>query len=302
MRGRFPVAPNMSPAHRTALPILAVLGSIVSLCFGTSLAKHLFPVIGAPATTLLRVGFAAVLMLAVQRPWRDWPAPRALGLIVGYGVVLGAMNLSFYLALRTIPFGIAVAIEFTGPLAVALLSSRRALDFVWIVFAIAGLSLLVPRGSLEAALDLHGVAWALLAAVCWALYIVIGQRAGQAAGRATVPLGLVVATLVALPFGAAQVGAVFATPALLAFAAGVALLSSAIPYSLEIYALRHLPRQTFGILLSLEPAVAALAGWLLLAEALTQRQWLAIGCIMVASAGAALATRRRKAEPVPVDG
>ncbi|HEY9253009.1 MAG TPA: DMT family transporter [Stenotrophomonas sp.] len=292
----------MSPAHRTALPILAVLGSIVSLCFGTSLAKHLFPVIGAPATTLLRVGFAALLMLAVQRPWRDWPAPRALGLIVGYGVVLGAMNLSFYLALRTIPFGIAVAIEFTGPLAVALLSSRRALDFVWIVFAVAGLSLLVPRGSLEASLDVQGVAWALVAALCWALYIVIGQRAGQAAGRATVPLGLVVATLVALPFGVTQVGAVFATPALLAFAAGVALLSSAIPYSLEIYALRHLPRQTFGILLSLEPAVAALAGWLLLSEALSQRQWLAIVCIMVASAGAALATRRRTAAPVPVDG
>ncbi|HVJ37821.1 MAG TPA: DMT family transporter [Stenotrophomonas sp.] len=292
----------MSSAHRAALPILAVLGSIVSLCFGTSLAKHLFPVIGAPATTLLRVGFAALLMLALQRPWRDWPGSRALGLIVGYGVVLGAMNLSFYLALRTIPFGIAVAIEFTGPLAVALLSSRRALDFVWIVFAIAGLSLLVPRGSLEASLDLQGVAWALLAALCWALYIVIGQRAGQAAGRATVPLGLVVATLVALPFGVTQVGAVFATPALLAFAAGVALLSSAIPYSLEIYALRHLPRQTFGILLSLEPAVAALAGWLLLSEALSQRQWLAIVCIMVASAGAALATRRRTAAPVPVDG
>jgi len=292
----------MSPAHRTTLPILAVLGSIVSLCFGTSLAKHLFPVIGAPATTLLRVGFAAILMLAVQRPWRAWPAPRALGWVVAYGVVLGAMNLSFYLALRTIPFGIAVAIEFTGPLAVALLSSRRALDFVWIVFAIAGLSLLVPRGSLDAALDMVGVGWALCAALCWALYIVVGQRAGHAAGRATVPLGLVVATLVALPFGIGNVGAVSSTPALLAFAAGVALLSSAIPYSLEIYALRHLPRQTFGILLSLEPAVAALAGWLLLAEALSHRQWLAIGCIMVASAGAALAAQRRKPIPVPIDG
>ena len=284
----------MSAPHRTTLPILAVLGSIASLCVGTSLAKHLFPVIGAPATTLLRVGFAAILMLAVQRPWREWPAPRTLALVIGYGVVLGAMNLSFYMALRTIPFGIAVAIEFTGPLAVALLSSRRALDFLWIAFAVAGLSLLVPRGSLEATLDPVGVAYALGAALCWALYIVIGQHAGRQAGRATVPLGLVVATLVALPFGAAQVGAVFSAPALLAFAAGVALLSSAIPYSLEIYALRHLQRQTFGILLSLEPAVAALAGWLLLSEALSGRQWLAIACIMVASAGAALASRRRK--------
>ncbi|HEY0334953.1 MAG TPA: DMT family transporter [Stenotrophomonas sp.] len=292
----------MSPAQRnTTLPILAVLGSIVSLCFGTSLAKHLFPVIGAPATTLLRVGFAAILMLAVQRPWRTWPAPRALALVIGYGVVLGAMNLTFYLALRTIPFGIAVAIEFTGPLAVALLSSRRALDFLWIGFAIAGLALLVPRGSLDAALDPAGVAWALCAALCWALYIVIGQRAGRAAGSATVSLGLVVATLVALPFGASHVMDIFNVPALLAFAAGVALLSSAIPYSLEIYALRHLPRQTFGILLSLEPAVAALAGWILLAEALSARQWLAIACIMVASAGAALASRRRSA-PMPVDG
>ncbi|HYG05995.1 MAG TPA: EamA family transporter [Stenotrophomonas sp.] len=292
----------MSPAHRTTLPILAVLGSIASLCVGTSLAKHLFPVIGAPATTLLRVGFAAVLMLAIQRPWKAWPAPRALGLVAAYGVVLGAMNLSFYLALRTIPFGIAVAIEFTGPLAVALLSSRRALDFVWIAFAVAGLALLVPRASLDAALDPAGVAWSLAAALCWALYIVIGQRAGQAAGAATVPLGLVVAALVVAPFGAAHVGDVFATPALLAFAAGVALLSSAIPYSLEIYALRHLPRQTFGILLSLEPAVAALAGWLLLSEILGSRQWLAIGCIMIASAGAALAARRRKPTVRAVEG
>ena len=291
----------MSPAHRTTLPILAVLGSIASLCVGTSLAKHLFPVIGAPATTLLRVGFAAILMLAVQRPWRSWPAPRALGLVLAYGVVLGAMNLSFYLALRTIPFGIAVAIEFTGPLAVALLSSRRALDFLWIGFAVAGLALLVPRDSLDAALDPAGVGFSLVAALCWALYIVLGQRAGQAAGSATVPLGLVVATAVVLPFGVGEVGAVFAAPALLAFAAGVALLSSAIPYSLEIYALRRLPRQTFGILLSLEPAVAALAGWLLLAEALTTPQWLAIACIMVASAGAALAARRRPVA-MPVDG
>ena len=178
----------MSAPHRTTLPILAVLGSIASLCVGTSLAKHLFPVIGAPATTLLRVGFAAILMLAVQRPWREWPAPRTLALVIGYGVVLGAMNLSFYMALRTIPFGIAVAIEFTGPLAVALLSSRRALDFLWIAFAVAGLSLLVPRGSLEATLDPVGVAYALGAALCWALYIVIGQHAGRQAGRATVPL------------------------------------------------------------------------------------------------------------------
>jgi len=289
----------MSPAHRATLPILAVFGSIASLCVGTSLAKHLFPVIGAPATTLLRVGFAAILMLAVQRPWRAWPAPRALGLVLVYGVVLGAMNLTFYMGLRTIPFGIAVAIEFTGPLAVALLSSRRALDFLWIGFAVAGLALLVPRGSLDAALDPVGVAFTLVAALCWALYIVLGRSVGQAAGKATVPLGLVVAALVALPFGAEHVGEVFAAPALLAFAIGVALLSSAIPYSLEIYAMRWLPRQTFGILLSLEPAVAALAAWLLLSEALTVQQWLAIACIMVASAGAALASRRRT---VPANG
>lgn len=275
--------------------MLCLLGSIVSLSIGTSLAKMLFPLIGAAGTTFLRVGIAASLMLLLQRPWRhpcDWRRARAIAL---YGALLGAMNLSFYQALRTIPFGIAVAIEFIGPLALALLSSRRAIELLWVALAVAGIAVLLPlhTGAASAsALDPVGIAFALGAGGCWMLYILVGQRVSGGHGGQAVAWGLVAAACFVAPFGAMHIGPVLHDPRLLAMALGVAILSGALPYSLDMYSLRHLPRQTFGILLSLEPVFAALAAFVLLDERLTWVQWTAITSVIVASVGSATTARR----------
>ncbi|MGI4859859.1 MAG: EamA family transporter [Janthinobacterium lividum] len=295
-----------SPAHVSAphfLPMLCLLGSIVSLSVGTSLAKTLFPLIGAAGTTFLRVGFAAVIMLALQRPWRQPCDARRVRTIVVYGALLGAMNLSFYQALRTIPFGIAVAIEFIGPLTLALLSSRRAIELVWVALAVAGIAVLLPIHTGMAAastLDPRGIAFALGAGACWMLYIVVGQRLSGGHGGQAVGWGLVAAACFVAPFGASHVGLVLHDPRLLAMGIGVAVLSGALPYSLDMYSLRHLPRQTFGILLSLEPVVAALAAWILLDERLTPIQWVAVTSVIIASVGSAI-TARRPPRTVPPD-
>ncbi|MDI9250167.1 EamA family transporter, partial [Stenotrophomonas sp. RS-48] len=177
------------------LPALAVLGSVTALSVGTSYAKHLFPLIGAQGTSALRVGFSALLLLLFWRPWR-WKTRRADAItILRYGLTLGLMNLLFYMAIRTIPFGIAVAIEFTGPLTVAMLSSRRPIDFLWVGCAVVGLLLLLPLGG-AAALDPVGVLYALGAAACWGLYIVFGKRAGHLHAGHSVSLGLLAASLV----------------------------------------------------------------------------------------------------------
>ena len=276
----------------------------MSLCVGTSLAKTLFPVIGASGTTFLRTFLAAVILLVIHRPWQHaWDRRRLLTVCI-YGLLLGSMNLLFYQALRTIPFGVAVAIEFTGPLALALLTSRRAIELLWVALAVGGLALLLPihssthslihSGLTTSQLDPLGIAFALAAAACWFLYIVVGQRASGAHGGQAVAVGLIVATFFTAPFGAIN-----ALPALhhwhlAVLAVGVALMSSAIPYSLDMYALRHLPKQTFGILLSLEPALAALAAFLILGEALTWIQSIAVVSIIAASVGATLTGQKRK--------
>lgn len=266
------------------LPALAVLGSITSLCIGTSFAKRLFPIVGAEGTSALRVGFSALVLLAFWRPWR-WPLSRRdAGYVIRYGLTLGVMNLLFYMALRTIPFGIAVAIEFSGPLAVAMLSSRRVIDFVWLACAIVGLAILLPLTH-DAALDRTGVLFALGAAVCWALYILFGKQAGHLHAGHSVSLGLVAASLVVVPYGVAHAGADLLDPGVLLAGLGVAVVSSAIPMSLEMMALKRLPSETFGVMVSLEPAVASLLAMLLLGEHLTSSQWLAIGFIVMASIG-----------------
>lgn len=273
------------------LPALAVLGSVTSLCIGTSFAKKLFPLVGAEGTSALRVGFSALVLLAVWRPWR-WPLSRPdAGSIVRYGLTLGTMNLLFYLALRTIPFGIAVAIEFSGPLAVAMWSSRRPMDFLWLASAIAGLAMILPLGH-GSTLDPTGVLLALGAAVCWALYIVFGKRAGHLHAGHSVSLGLVAASLVVVPYGVIHAGAALLDPAILAAGLGVAIVSSAVPMSLEMMAMKRLPSETFGIMVSLEPAVASLLAMVLLGEHLTSLQWLAIGFIVLASIGSTVTARR----------
>jgi len=273
------------------LPLLAVLGSVTALGIGTSFAKQLFPLVGSLGTTALRVGLSALLLLALWRPWR-WPLSRRDALaVLRYGVALGFMNLLFYMALRSIPFGLAVAIAFSGPLAVALFSSRRLVDFLWLALAIAGLDLLLPWGVGAEHLDPEGVLYALAAAVCWGAYIVFGKRLGHLHAGQSVALGLSVAALAVLPFGIWQAGSTLLTPGIFLFGLGVAAVSSAIPISLEMVALKRLPKQAFGVMTSMEPAVAALLGLLLLGEHLTRLQWLAIILVMLAAAGSAVTAR-----------
>jgi inner membrane transporter RhtA len=274
------------------LPLLAVLGSVTALGVGTSFAKQLFPQVGSLGTTALRVGLSAMLLLLIWRPWR-WPLSRAdIGSVVRYGVALGFMNLLFYMALRTIPFGVAVAIEFAGPLTVALVSSRKKIDFLWLAMAIVGLGLLLPLHSGISGLDPQGVCFALAAAVCWGAYIVLGKRLSHLHAGQSVALGLTVAALAVVPFGVWQAGSALLEPRILLFGLGVAAVSSAVPISLEMVALKRLPQEAFGIMTSMEPAVAALLGLLMLDEHLTTLQWLAIICTMLAAAGSAVTARR----------
>ncbi|MGI4720059.1 MAG: EamA family transporter [Janthinobacterium lividum] len=280
-------------AGDTLGPGLAILASMVSVNAGAAWAKHLFPLVGAQGVTAVRVGLAAAIMLAVVRPWRALPARRdALNLLV-YGLMLGCMNLLIYGAFARIPIGVAVAIEVVGPLGVVVLSSRRARDFGWVLLAALGLWLLAPVHDGVPPLDPVGVAYALGAAFCWAMYIVFGKRVSTLNGGHAVAWGMLAAALFTVPVGVAHAGGALLLPSVLAGGLAVAVLSSALPYSLEMAALKRLPRRVFGILVSAGPAFAALAGWVVLGEMLTARQWLAIALVIVACGGAA-ATAGRK--------
>ena len=297
-----PLRSSPVSAHTSRASVLLAVGmlliSMSSYQFGAALAKQLFPAIGAQGATACRLGLGALILLLVRRPWRTWQRGRDLRALWGYGLSIGVMNLVFYMSLRTIPLGIAVALEFTGPLALALFGSRRLQDFIWIALVVAGLLLLLPLRGQAHALDPVGVLYALAAGVGWACYIVLGQRAGSAHGGDAVTWGTSIAALVAIPVGVVHAGSALFNPALLPFALGVAVLSSALPYSLEMVALTRLPTRSFGTLLSLEPAIAALAGVALLGEHLSLLQWLAIAAIIVAAAGTALSVRKPVAEPL----
>jgi len=278
---------RMTAARQTLLAIAALMGSLVSLCSGTSFAKSLFPAVGAEGTTTYRLVFATLMLMLLWRPWRrpwTWADLRPLAL---YGVNLGLMNLLFYRALETIPFGLAVAIEFTGPLAVALYTSRKPLDYLWVLLAMAGLGLIVPWPGATDPLNPVGMGFALAAGGCWALYIVTGQRVAGRYGAMATPMGMLMAALVVTPVGWSVAGTALFNPAWLLAGLAVALLSSAIPYTLEMYALQHLPKHSFSLLLSLEPAVGAWAGWLVLSEPLSALQLSAMALIMLASMGSA---------------
>jgi inner membrane transporter RhtA len=272
------------------LPLLALLASLVSQNLGAAIAKSLFPAVGVEGMTALRIGLSALLLLAFWRPWRAPVARRDLGNLVIYGAMLGSMNLCIYHAFGRIPIGIATAIETMGPLAVVLAASRRGRDVAWVVLAAAGLALLMPRQS-AGALDPLGLLFAFGAAASWALYIVFGKRVSTLAPGQAVSLGMLVAALFAVPIGAAHGGSAMLAPGALLAGLGVALLSSAVPYSLEMAALRRMPRHVFGILVSATPAVGAACGALVLGERLDALQWLAIACIIGASAGGAATAR-----------
>ena len=276
----------------TLVPLAVLLVAMVSVQTGAALAKGLFPRVGVVGATTLRLALASLMLLAVWRPWRRLPKARESRSLLIYGVSMGVMNFCFYSALARIPLGIAVALEFSGPLAVAIAASHRAIDFAWVGLAALGLVALLPLGFAHEPLSPTGIGFALAAGACWALYIVFGQKAGSLHGGMTAALGTVIAAIVVIPFGLAQGGAALLDPQILPVACGVALLSSALPYSLEIYALTHLPTRTFGVLMSAEPAFGALSGWCFLDERLSLVQWAAIASIMLASAGSTITSRR----------
>lgn len=296
--------PAMTQSSRslvsTLLPVGLLLIAMASIQSGASLAKSMFPVVGAQGTTTLRLIFASIIMLLILRPWRAKLTAKSLKTVIVYGIALGGMNLLFYMSLRTVPLGIAVALEFTGPLAVAIFSSRKAIDFVWIGLAITGLLLLIPLGEGAQGIDLVGTAYALGAGVCWALYILFGQKAGADNGVQTAALGVIIAALFIAPVGIVHAGSALLTPALIPIALAVALLSTALPYTLEMIALTRMPTRTFGTLMSIEPAFGALSGLLFLHEVLSVTQWIAILCIIMASVGATL-TMRGHSTPVSTD-
>ncbi|MEB0079188.1 threonine/homoserine exporter RhtA [Pseudomonas sp. CCI3.2] len=294
---------NEQPRNLASIvfPVSMLLIAMASIQTGASLAKTLFPLVGAQGTTTLRLTFASVMLLLILRPWRAQLTAKSLRTVVVYGIALGGMNFLFYMSLRTVPLGIAVALEFTGPLTVALFSSRKAIDFVWIALATLGLLLLVPMGAGSRNIDLIGMGYALGAGVCWALYIVFGQKAGADNGIQTAALGVLIAAIFIAPIGIVHAGSALLNPALIPTALGVAILSTALPYSLEMMALTRLPARTFGTLASIEPAFGALSGLIFLHENLTLTQWLAVGSIIFASVGATLTMRSKSPILVPAD-
>ena len=272
------------------IAILCLLCAMITIQSGASIAKQLFPFVGPEGTTAYRLGFSALILCLVFKPWRHIPT-NWRPLIV-YGLCLGGMNITFYYAIERIPIGIGVALEFTGPLAVALFSSKRKRDYLWVAFAILGILLLLPDLGDVNGLDPVGVALALVAGACWAGYILYGKRSGnESSGGVTVAIGMTVAALAIVPFGVVSQGAALLDWSLIPLGIAIGLLSSALPYSLEMVALRKMPAQGFSILMSVEPAVAALAGFLILGELLTVWQWLAIFMVITASVGSSVSSK-----------
>jgi inner membrane transporter RhtA len=290
---RFPL-PRALPAHPLAIAI--VILAIFGFQGGASLAKRLFPLFGAEGMAAMRLLFSALIMSAIFRPWRGALTRKECGLLLAYGLSMGGMNLTFYMALKTLPQGITVAIEFMGPLSVALLSSRSPLDFLWALVAAIGILLLMPLQGTDT-LDPLGVFYALVAAACWALYIVFGQKVGRTLqSQRAAALGIVVAACLVFPIGAGDIDINALNIATFLLVIAVAALSSALPYSFEMFALQKLPAKTFGIMMSLEPAFAALLGFVFLGERLNSNQWIAIFCIILASAGSAAFSKHSIAE------
>jgi inner membrane transporter RhtA len=279
-------------------PVALVLAAIGSVQTGASLAITIFDDVGAAATAFLRVAIAAVILGALVRPTLRGRSWHDLRLAIAFGLLLGGMNTCFYLALDRIPQGIAVTVEFVGPLGVALAMSRRALDLVWIALAGAGIGLL-SGGGIEHA-DPVGLGFALAAGCLWGAYILVGARLVRSfPGMSGLTIAMAVAGVAMLPGGIASGDGALGDPAVLGVAAAVAVLSSVIPYTCELEALRRMPPRVFGVLMSLEPAVAAIMGFAILGQDLSALEGLAIGLVVVASAGVAL-TARSTVEPSDV--
>ena len=281
---------------RRASAVGLVFAAACSVQGGAAVAKSLFPQLGPPGVVFLRLLFGSAALWAIARPQLRQRRRADLRLIAALGIVLVSMNITFYEALARVPLGIAVTVEFVGPLAVAVLGSRKAVDLLWVVLAGAGVGLLADGGG--TAVRPLGIVLAATAGFFWALYILIGVRVGRAFSGATgLAPAMALGALLMAPWGILSAGHHLRDAQLVGAAVGVGLLSSALPWSLELEALRRLPPHVFSVVLSLEPALAALAGFVFLHEHLHTRAWVAIALVMLASAGAA----GRHVPPVPPD-
>lgn len=274
---------------------MLIILSMVSLVSGASLAKQLFSAIGSESTSVIRLGVAALFLTMIWRPWRTKLNRAQLKTIAIYGICLGVMNFLFYMAIARLPLGIAIAIEFIGPLSVAIYLSRKAYDFLWAILAIAGIVLILPLSDVQESIDIIGVIYALGAAAAWALYVIQGKKAAGATHSGVVTsLGMTAGFIAVFPFGAPNIPMVFSSSTLILTAIAVGILSSAIPYSLEMIALRKIESKHFGLLMSMEPAIGAIGGFLYLNEQLTTLQLLAIFCIIAASVGSTITASKPK--------
>jgi inner membrane transporter RhtA len=271
-------------------PLLAVLGSILSVQIGAAIAKELFPALGAAVTATLRIGLSALILLAVNRPGLKTLTRVQWKAVIPYGLCLGAMNLIYYLALSRIPLGIAVTLEFMGPLLLVVFSSKRLIEFLWVLLAAAGIALMTPWNNTN--IDLFGAGMALLAGAFWAGYIVLGRRVSAVLdGRQAVTIGMLFALVVALPFAFSSGTMVNFKSSMIIPALALALFCSAVPFSLEMYGLKYIPTKTFSILMSMEPAVGAICGLIFLKEYLSLQEYAAVILVVIASTGATLGNR-----------
>ncbi|MBP4137153.1 MULTISPECIES: EamA family transporter [Flavobacterium] len=272
-------------------PVPAVLLAIISVQSGAAIAKTLFPAIGAAGTASIRIGISALILLLAYRPNLFQITPKQWRIVIPYGLSLGAMNLIFYLAIERIPIGLAVTLEFIGPLLVAIIGSKRLVDYCWVVLAAAGIALIAPWTNTR--IDSLGVLFALVAGALWAAYIVLGGKISKIMnGGQAVSTGMLFAAILILPFGFYENGFANLTPKFFGMGVALALLSSAIPFTLEMKALGQLPPRTFSILMSLEPAAAAICAFIFLQENLTFYEILAVICVVIASAGSTLTAKK----------
>ncbi len=278
--------------------ITLLIIAMASIQGGATVAKRIFPLLGPAGTSTLRLFFATLILWSIFRPWRTTLTRDQFKKLFIYGACLGLMNLSFYFALERIPLGLAVALEFTGPLAVAIFASRKKIDYLWAILAGTGIYLIVPDISGVHALDPIGVILAVTAGIFWAGYILYGKKAGSGIdGSLAATWGMTFAAIVVIPSGLYTSAAKLFSPDFIPLGIGVAILSSALPYTLEMISLKEIPTKTFGVLMSLEPAVAAIAGLLFLNEHLSLVQWLAMLLIMLSSLGSSLTAEEKLTSP-----
>jgi len=291
------VADRKGPAG-IVLPLLATVAAMAAFQAGAAFAKGLFPAVGAQGAATLRLVLGALMLLVLMRPWRNWPAKPPLAALAVLGAAVAGVIVFFYLALETLPLGVTIALQFMGPLAVAVVGSRKPADLAWAALAAGGVWLLVAQGQAGAKLDLGGIAWALGAAACWGAYIVAGRVVTAAFGRSTAALSIGIAAVIMLPVGVSHAGAALLDPALLPLALLVAVMSTAVPFSLEFWAMARMPARTFAVFTSLEPAFGVLAGLLLLGERLGVVQIGGVALVMAAAAGAAWSSSEAEDETV----